>query len=143
MVDIDYTTYYGERESCEDVIITKIDPEEVGRYISQSIFDQAKIDLGEAYMPWEITYLYDGGEYESLYSAVTDNLDKVLVYNDGMIKGYSEMQYAKNTSLLYADPSFYTSNAKYFVSTVYASYEIDPAREFRCVNEYSETKYSY
>lgn len=133
LVDINYTTYYGERESCEDVRMTKIDMDEVSSYIFQSISDQARIDLGEVYVPLEITSLYDGGEMslESLCSTVTNNLGKVLYYNDGMIKGYSNIHYTKNGAMLYYAP------------TVYVSYEIDPAREFRCVNEYSKTSYSY
>lgn len=145
LVDIDYTTYYGERESCEDVRMTKIDSEEVGSQIVQSISNQTKIEIGEVCMPWEITFLYDGGEmsYESLGRLGTNDLEKILDYNDGIIKGYSRIQSTKNNALLYADPSFYTSHASEFVSNVYISYEIDPAQEFSCVNRYSETKYSY
>lgn len=145
LVDIDYIASDGERESCEDVTMTKIDPEEVGLRITQSISNQAGKDLGEVGFLCDTTFLYDGGEmyYESLGRLGTNDLEKILDYNDGMIKGYSEMQYAKNTALIYADPSFYTSHAADFVSTVYISYEVDLAREFSCVNEYSKTRYSY
>ncbi|MBD5522777.1 MAG: zinc ribbon domain-containing protein [Lachnospiraceae bacterium] len=133
LVDIDYISRYGERLRCEDVTMTKTDPEEVSSYIFRSISDQAKKDIREVYVPLKITFLYDEGEmsYESLGRSGTDNLNKVLNYNDGMIKGYSKMQFTQNSALLYHAPIYY----------VY--YEIDPAREFNCVNEYSKTEYSY
>lgn len=130
LVDITYSASGGERENRQNVKMTRINPEEVSLYIAQSISEQAKWDLGGDYVPMGGS-MWCGGEERLL-----DNIDwysdlkKMLGENEGTLKGCSSLQYVRDGAMLWVPP-------------IYASYEINPAQEFRCVSSYSDTKYGY
>lgn len=122
-VDISFTLPNGENKTYTDVIITKLNPDEIYQKICEGVINQAQKDTGSKWVPFPL-YVDYNGEMVTEIDNYGNMFDEILYSNNGQILGGAQLSCVDGGALS--------------INCINLSYVVTPAMEFMSNNTYLE-----